>query len=154
VKAYVSLPRSDLGASGERGRFQLVHGDADDGAWRAAALRMVMTAGLWSAVSCAFRAMLSRSAAAAGWPMWSREAGGFQDRAGHDAVADRVRMLVGAAGRRSALPGPLADQRHVAGQGADPWDRHRIAEIGGVERSEHVDDTGASLDLLASRGDH
>ena len=54
-------------------------------------------------------------------------------------------MLVRAAGRGSALPGPLADPRHVAGQGADPRDRHRMAEIGGVERSEHVGDAGAGL---------
>ena len=74
-----------------------------------------------------------------------QKAGDLQDRVGDDAVARLVRVLVRAAGRGSALPGPLADPRHVAGQGTDPGDRHRMAEIGGVERSEDVGNAIAGL---------
>ncbi len=44
----------------------------------------------------------------------SAEAGGLQERAGDDLIADLVGVLVGPAGRGGARPGPLAEQDDVA----------------------------------------
>ena len=55
-------------------------------------------------------------------------------------VARLVRVLVGAAGRRGALPGPLAEQGDVAREV-----RAMAAEITGLEGAEHVRDLHPGL---------
>src|ERR1700722_14423564 len=75
----------------------------------------------------------------------SRETGGPEYRAGHDAVSDRVRVLVRTAGRRRAFPGPLADPGHVPRHGAEAGDSDGVTEVGRTERAEYVGDLHVGL---------